>query len=185
MSLSDTTIDFCNAFPSVIRSDVEVVLDCVPPSPWPPFESIGPVQIDGEQLQIFFRFSSSEPDLSSVQFFNERQRLILNAIYTRHLDGFIRERHVRPLLTSDEPWIPPFVVQLLGEYVIEIIQLLDDHRAVFIGPSYVSFARQNRAFFQLLRQRILSYWNCYFRHRFQSRDDYPAFRILKLMEAAV
>src|ERR1700738_4820844 len=35
---------------------------------------------------------------------------------TRHHDGFVRERHVREILDADHPWVPLFVLQLLGAY---------------------------------------------------------------------
>jgi hypothetical protein len=38
----------------------------------------------------------------------------------RHHDGFGRQRQLKTLLDADEPWTAPFIVQLLGEYVIQI-----------------------------------------------------------------
>jgi len=163
-----------------------MALACIPVSKWAPtIHDIGPVEINEEQLRIPFRFYSSDPDSSCLRTLNDRQRLILNAIYTRHSSGYVRERCVKPLLLADELWIPPFVIQLLGEYVLEIIQVLAEHLAVFSGPNYLRFARENRVFSQLVRQRIASYWNCYYRFTFPRLKDYPAFRILELIEASV
>jgi hypothetical protein len=184
MDLSERIVGFRNAFPSMIRPHV-ATLACLPHSELPPSPNdIGPVVINGEQLRIPYRFYAREPESSCLQLLDDHQRLILNAIYTRHANGYIREQHVRPLLLADELWIPPFVIQLLGEYVLEIIQVLEDHIAVFLGPSYVRFARENRAFLQLLRRRITSYWNCYYRNRFQRLNDYPAFKIVEVIEGA-
>ena len=183
---TETMLRFRNAFPSAIHRDVEMALTCMPVSEWPPsLNDIGPVEINEEQLRIPFRFYSNDPDSSCLPRLNERQRLILNAIYTRHSSGYIRERCVKPLLFSDELWIPPFVIQLLGEYVLEIIQVLAEHLAVFTGSTYLRFARENGAFFQLVRQRIASYWNCYYRFTFPRLKEYPAFRILELIEASI
>jgi len=177
---------FRNAFPSAIHRDVEMALTCMPVSEWPPsLNDIGPVEINEEQLRIPFRFYSSDPDSSCLQRLNERQRLILNAIYTRHSSGYIRERCVKPLLFSDEVWIPPFVIQLLGEYVLEIIQVLAEHLAVFPASPYLRFARENGTLLQLVRQRIASYWNCYYRFTFTRLKEYPAFRILELIETSI
>ena len=186
MKLTDTSLGFRNAFPSVIRLDVDTTLGCIPYSELPPsIDNIGPIIISQEQLTIPFRFYSQEPEESCVQLLDDRQSLILNAIYTRHANGFIRERQVRPLLLADEPWIPPFVIQLLGEYVLEIIQVLEAHVDVFTGPTYVRFARDNKPFLQLLQQRITSYWNCYYRFKFKLLADYPAFRMLKVIKDAM
>jgi len=182
----ETILRFRSAFPSAIYQDVETALTCIPVSEWPPsIDDIGPVEINEEQLRIPFRFYSNDPDLSCFQTVNDQQRLILNAIYTRHSNGYVRERCVKPLLLADELWIPPFVIQLLGEYVLEIIQVLAEHLSVFSGGNYLRFARENRAFFQLLRQRIVSYWNCYYRFPFPKLKDYPAFRILEFIETSL
>ena len=42
------------------------------------------------------------------------------AIYSRHPDGRVRQRALGTLLDFDEPWTAPFIMQLLGEYVIQI-----------------------------------------------------------------
>ena len=182
----ETILRFRGAFPSALHQDVDVALNCIPVSEWPPsIDDIGPVEINSEQLRIPFRFSSSEPKSSCLQALNDRQKLILNAIYTRHSSGYVREMYVKPLLLADEAWIPPFVIQLLAEYVLEIIQALAEHLAVFSGASYLRFAKENRSFLQLVRQRIASYWNCYYRFMFPTLRDYPAFRILDLIEASV
>jgi hypothetical protein len=186
MGSSETIARFRKAFPSVVQNDVDAALACVPRAEWPPSsDDIGPVVIDGEQLQIPYRIYSEEPHSPCLSALTHCQRLVLNAVYTRHANGFIRERHVKQLLLEDEQWIPPYVIQLLGEYVVEIIQILALHQEVFISPAYLRFAKENRTFINLLRQRITSYWNCYYGYRFRRLQDYPAFQIVELMDRAV
>jgi hypothetical protein len=43
-------------------------------------------------------------------------------------------------------------------------------------------AAENPGFFELTRQRAISYWNEYYRHDFPSRDDYPGLAALALVE---
>src|SRR5213593_2079862 len=101
----ETILRLRNAFPSAIHQDVEKALTCIPVSDWPPTtDDIGPVEIDKQQVRIPFRFYSSNPDSSCLQALNDRQRLILNAIYTRHSSGYVRERCVKALLLADELW---------------------------------------------------------------------------------
>ena len=47
------------------------------------------------------------------------------------------------------------------------------------------FAIENPAFFQLLEQRITSYWNCYYRDVFPHLRDYPAFQIAESFKIEV
>ena len=86
---------------------------------------------------------------------------------------------IEQLLQSDESWIPPFVLQLLGEYVLEIIRVVQAHSAVLKRSEYRRFIIENPAFLQLLKQRIISYWNCYYRAMFPRLKDYPAFQIVE------
>ena len=94
---------------------------------------------------------------------------------TRHHDGYVRERALAHLPPVEEPWMAPFVIQLLGEYVIELVE----RAATLIegppNPAFVVFLRENAGFLGLTAQRAASYWNEYHRRRFRKREEYPAF----------
>lgn len=165
-----------------MRRDVDVAVSCLnrlyeDPAWSVSPDSIGPVRLNGEELSIPYRvyLLESEPNCSSG--LTDIQQLILNAILSRSHNGFVREKCVRKLLQADEPWIPPFVLQLVGEYVLPIIRLVEDHSAVLKRSEYRYFVSENPAFFELLKQRITSYWNCYYRAMFPRLRDYPAFQI--------
>ncbi|WP_182904049.1 hypothetical protein [Microbispora sp. H10830] len=49
------------------------------------------------------------------------QQTILHCLYTRHHDGIVRQRHLTQIIGSLEPWALPYVVHLVGEYVLEIV----------------------------------------------------------------
>ena len=74
----------------------------------------------------------------------------------------------------------PFVVRLIGEYVIEILQVINRDRSHLNPRLYRSFLEANPAFFTLARQRVVSYWDCYYRS--QRREDYPGFQILDFLQ---
>src|SRR5258708_29026596 len=42
------------------------------------------------------------------------------ALLTRSTDGYLRQRALRTIIDLEEPWVAPFVVLLVGEYVVEI-----------------------------------------------------------------
>lgn len=173
-----------NSFPHEAWPDVEVVLSLLDPIYEDPTvavspDSIGPVRLNGAGLSIPYRVYLSEPDSECISTLTSHQQLILRAILSRSNDGYIREKCVKELVQSDEPWIPPFVLQLLGEYVLPIIRVVEDHPAVLKRPEYRRFIEENPAFFQLLKQRIISYWNCYYRQTFPQLRDYPAFRMAR------
>jgi len=40
------------------------------------------------------------------------------------MNGFVRQQHLERIIRSGNPWVPPFVFQLVGEYAIEIIGVI-------------------------------------------------------------
>jgi hypothetical protein len=77
----------------------------------------------------------------------------------------------------DRAWIVPFVIQLLGEYVVEIgesiLKRLDELQA----EPYLRFAAANESFMRLTRDHIVSYWARYNRAKYRL-PAYPPVRVL-------
>ncbi len=111
------------------------------------------------------------------------QQTILQCLYTRHHDGFVRQRSVQQAIGSPHAWVVPFVVQLLGKYVIEIMVAIRDSLSDLDAPAsiqqalYGRFLAENPAFLELTSQRVASYWKCYYRSRYPCRTEYPGFRL--------
>jgi hypothetical protein len=164
-----------SAFPAGLKSDVDAVLTAMPPSLG--YERVsGPqVSIGGERIELLSRLYSPEPPDDATRQLNDRQRLILSCLYSRHHDGYVRERHLLRL-QGDDPWLPHFVLQLVGEYVIEICQAALDRVDAIPRASYETFAAENEAFVALVRRRIVSYAREY--HRSMDFVDYPAYRFM-------
>jgi hypothetical protein len=90
----------------------------------------------------------------------------LCGLTTRHHSGFVRERMLREILKGDPlPGIYTFAIQLLGEYVIEILEVLWTRRDLLHSEQCVAFLNDNPRFVALTKKRIVSYWHCYFRSR--------------------
>jgi hypothetical protein len=197
------------AFPPALGSDVRAAVARMPVARIPPtdfpigFTNAGrtvPVSVGGEKLVIPYRIYNPEPpgtrpsrfvprrfrrhlSAASISDLTSSQQGILACLYTRHHDGFVRQRWLKPVLSLEDDWAVPFIVALAGEYVLDII--LDIRRAVAaaVHPGspqrqrYGRFIAENRRFFDLVRDRATSYWNCYHRTAF-ARADYPAFSLL-------
>ncbi len=110
------------------------------------------------------------------------QRSVALSLGSRHWDGHVREECVRRLLPSGERWAVPFVVCLLGEYVIEIVDLIAGAFDGLDATALADFARANPAFMATTRNRATSYWNERFRQRFPNRQRYPALAMLTEIE---
>lgn len=147
------------------------------------------VQVRGETILIPARlyFVSERSRLSD----DAEAWLFVRALQTRSNDGFQRQRAARDLLRSLEPSVAPFIVALIGEYVVEIL----DDIATLLTPDleYIigSFIVANPAYWNTTKQRITSYWNVYYRARWleahgcaERRDEYVGFRLVQRLEAA-
>ncbi|MFW9078344.1 hypothetical protein ACOI9X_03545 [Pseudomonas sp. P2757] len=60
-----------------------------------------------------------------------------------------------------ETWVVPFVLQLTGEYVIQILETIEAHLPVLDPVLYGRFIRDNQAYFRTTQARMISYWDCY------------------------
>jgi hypothetical protein len=137
------------------------------------------VYLDTEELNIPYRLYFNEPNPANEKLLTDLQKVILNCLYTRHHNGLIRQRRLENLLVKSDYFIVPFSFQLLGEYVIEILEVLDRHINPSTIDSYVKFKNENRQYWATTQSRVVSYWDAYYRrtkyHRF---DDYIGKQII-------
>jgi hypothetical protein len=176
------------AFPRGLRAEAVSVAAALPHAPLEPAGQFD-VNVAGERLTIPYRiYQDSLPD--QYESWSATQRLVADCLYTRHHDGWVRERHARRVVENVSPWVIPFVAQLVGEYVLDIVLAIDE-RLTHISTAgsaqqraYGAFASANPGFLQLTRSRVVSYWDCYYRERFPSLVDYPPHRLVAAIERA-
>jgi hypothetical protein len=138
------------------------------------------VSVLGETMVIPRRVHcpSITPDLSRLPL---QQRQMAQCILTRSTDGFKRQAALKEVLPINEPWSIPFVIALVGEYVIEIIDDIYVAAPKFDREVVATFIGENSAFYKVICDRVMSYWNCYYRWQFQ-RDDYVGFKLLRELD---
>ncbi|MGO4590085.1 hypothetical protein [Paenarthrobacter sp. 2TAF44] len=185
------------AVPPAVRADADAALGALPRPDHPTMSvliqdtngqsssHIG-IRVEGELVQIPYRIYYGWPEFDRTQGLSPEQLLVLAAWMSRHSDGRIRQAALRQLLEADASWTIPFVVQLCGEYIVEIgSDLLHFFEITLterpgLRQAYVQFTHDNPAFISLTAQRALSYWNAYDRWRFH-RDQYPQLAALKCL----
>src|SRR6187402_1157460 len=118
---ADGVAQLARAFPAAIQADARAVLAALPDQTFDRTEPIGPVRVRGEALIIPQRIYLPPPRAVDLR---GTQGTVLACVYSRNDDGRVRETFLRRLLPSADPWVAPFVVQLIGEYVIEIIEVV-------------------------------------------------------------
>lgn len=151
-----------------MRADVEVVAAHVPEDRFH-FAQSFVVVARGERLTIPYRIYNREVEASNL---NGEQRRIEYCVYSRHHDGYIRQRNLRAVLAAPPTdWAVPFVVRLLGEYVVQTA--LDVIAATDWHESIGQFALDNPEFVSLTAQQAASYWSAYYRWDYARVTDYP------------
>jgi hypothetical protein len=176
-----------SGFPTRVREDAQVLADALPDAQHVMTARAQPVLVEEEEVNIPGRIYNPELSARSIRSLSNLQRLIGACAYSRHHDGYVRESSCAAITASAEHWVVPYVVQLLGEYVVEISTLILDRltaQSSFTWPAYQEFVRANAAFIDLTQARAISYWSCYYRHAI-ARDRYPTLVALdRLRQAA-
>ncbi len=124
-----------------------------------------------------------DPALIDTVPLNTVQKELVDCLLTRHHDGLVREKHLTGIISRNHIWIPPFVVQLAGEYVIEILQVIRHNLSLLDASIYGEFLRTNPELFAVTKQRVASYWDCYYRNC--RREEYVGFQVLDFLQSLV
>lgn len=187
--MTGTNTDLARAFPSRLVHDVRAVL-AVMPDPRHPLMAPFSVDVSGETVSIPSRIYNDEPPADTEHERTATQRVILHCLYSRDGDGMVRQRHLEQIVRSGEPSVVPFVVQLVGEYVVEILEAIRIGIADVATPGsaqrllYGDFVARNPAFFARTERRVVSYWSRYYRHEYPAFGSYPGCLILELLRTA-
>lgn len=182
------------AFPAEAQSQAWPAIVLIPPSRYPPVglvrqsnSRVWPaLRLGDDTVEIPGRIYNAFPadEFTSLP---DAGMVAAGCIYTRHHDGRTRQRALAFVLEGDVPWAAPFIVQLLGEYVVEICvdierfvrERLQDRPETRAGIQ--TFVASNPEFMTLTRARAASYWASYYRNEYRRIDSYPALRALDLL----
>jgi hypothetical protein len=139
------------AFPSYLESEVEDVLSILDLNSRDFSSNCGSINpfaviVDDLTLKIPYRIYYQESNLSQVKRLSPLQNEILYCFYTRHHDGYIREQCLKKIINSTNPWIAPYLVQLIGEYVIEILEVIYQRQNEISHELYREFLENNHDF---------------------------------------
>lgn len=165
------------AFPSELADEVRAVLPQLSDCQWHPPAAGFQVRVRGEAVDIPYRVYYRESQVLSCANRPGVQGFIALCLGTRHHDGYLREKCVKRLLEIEEPWVVPFIIQLVGEYVVAIVKLIEQALPNLNTALYTEFIAANRAYFETIGRRTISYWAVYYRNEYANCKDYPGRRI--------
>ena len=137
------------------------------------------VILDNETLKIPYRLYFDEPNPELEKTLTDKQKDILNCIYLRHHNGHLREERLNLLSDNSEKWVIPFIIQLVGEYIYELLPIIDKKVNEKTLTFYAEFSVENPKYWQQTESRMISYWNEYYRLKFPKLKEYLGFEIVK------
>jgi hypothetical protein len=170
--------ELASAFPTTLRQDVLTACGT-----FPAIRELGGkfrVRVNNELVTIPYRLHL-DPTLIHVESLNPLQRELVDCLLTRHTNGYLRQRHLACIIGLSRSWIPPYVVQLAGEYVVEILNVICQSFPRMDRSLYRDFLISNPALLDLTGQRIASYWDCYYRN--ERQEEYVGFKILEFFRS--
>jgi hypothetical protein len=172
--------ELVHAFPAVLRDDAIRAVAVFPENPR--ISQTFSVMMSAEALVLPYRIYHN-PELINTASLSDVEKELVDCLLTRHHDGIVREQHLRQIVFRDHIWVTPFVMQLVGEYVIEILQVIQSNLDRLNPSMYEHFLRTNPELLARTRQRVISYWNCYYRS--SRREEYVGFQLLDFFESLV
>jgi hypothetical protein len=172
-----------DAFPMSMRTNAvgagKVVHGLLDPRQWAKQVSL---LVGGEKILVPRRLRYSEAQSASSN--DGRIAQMAACLQTQSSNGFDRQRALRSLLPAVQPWSAPFVVTLIGEYVVEIIEDIAGATTPSNVDAMISFISENCDYWELTKQRVASYWNAYYRHKY-TKLNYPGFQLVRTLETSL
>jgi hypothetical protein len=173
--------DYSTCFPERLRADLDALRPRLGRISREVDDALH-VRLDGEALIIPRRVAGqairADSDSQPVR------TAMIACLMSRHTDGQIREANLRLLLNCREEWAELYVLLLLGDYVVEIVEIAssaileDTPLAESRRHVMRQIVRENPELFKRLRAQCTSYWNAYQRRTFSHLSDYPGVKAL-------
>lgn len=136
--------------------------------------------LDGSTVSFPYRIYFMDDEMIYNELEDGEEKFIYSCIFTRSCDGYVRQRHLRKILTEDYPqWCMPYILKLSSEYVIEIINDIYEYMEIGDNTLFQLFCANNPYMFRYSYSRMASYWNEYYRGCCYKFHNYVGYRLYK------
>ncbi len=166
------------AFPSYLHKDAGKIADFLQQNAPKDFKTIGTeaVCLNGEFLELPQRVYFGEFNIQNLTLVQEQ---MLNCLYLCHCNGHLREHYLRKVLEVKEDFILPFIAKLFGDYVIEILEVLNHELPKDTRYKLKVFFRENPSYQKRIESRIASYWDCFYRNAHPNFKKYVGYQLFQ------
>lgn len=167
-----------SAFPSYLQKDATKIADFLQQNDSKDFKIIGKevVYLNGEALELPQRVYFREYNTQSLTLVKEQ---MLNCLYLCHCNGHLREHYLRELLIVKGDFTLPFIAKLFGDYVIEIVRVLQSELPNDTRDKLRDFFRANPLYQKRVESRIASYWDLFYRNAHPDFKKYVGYQLFQ------
>lgn len=113
---------------------------------------------------------------------NETQKRLIYTLYTRHNNGFLREKYLRKIFEDNsnelDTYMIPYIIALSSEYVVEIIEVILRNIKLIKRDRLSKFIACNSKYILTIEGRISSYWGEYYQNI--PKKDYCGYKLQRL-----
>lgn len=157
---SDKTDSIFNCFPRSMHENVRAYLNEASAKP-EIRHSHDEYYIGSQRVLLPGRVYSEATDDSGLGI---ESKIIHYCLLSRHHDGHVREFAVVWLVNNEPPsWAYAFILAALGDYVSSIVRVVCTIKDKELLAGLKMFAYSQTNFSAVIRARIVSYWNEYYR----------------------
>lgn len=136
--------------------------------------------LDGTVIDFPYRIYFIDDDSLFSRLTTLNERLIYHCIFTRSCDGYVREKHLRAIMTEDYPeWCMPYILKLSSEYVVEILEVIYEFMYGKDNALFQVFCQNNPYLFRYYHSRMISYWNEFYRDRCYRYHNYVGYKLYR------
>ena len=166
------------SFPSYLQKDATKIADFLQQNDPQGFNSIWTetICLKGEFLELPQRVYFGEYNTQSLTLVQEQ---MLNCLYLCHCNGHLREHYLRELLIVKEDFTLPFIAKLFGDYVIEILEILQSELPNDTRDKLRDFFRENSLYQKRIESRIASYWDLFYRNVYPDFKKYVGYQLFQ------
>jgi hypothetical protein len=129
------------------------------------------VKLIKEFIYIPNRIYINEVEDNIIEKLGEIQKIIIYCLYTRHYNGYVRQKYIEKLLDKYEYFIIPYIVKMIGENVSEIMEIIEEYIDAN-NDNIVHFIANNLYYWYGIRGKISSNWNIYQKEKYPNFNKY-------------
>jgi hypothetical protein len=173
-----------SALPRSLESDIKSIFDVLSLETELYNGGTFEIRINDEIIHIPERIYYEEPKEIEEMKLSYVQRQIIDCIFTRHHDGYVRQKRLNSIFKRGivQKWIIPYIIRLAGEYLVEIIEDIYSNIHLIPVNELEEFINKNQKFMGTTKGRIASYWGEYYMGNIK-KNEYIGFKLKNYLES--